>query len=79
MKYKSKINKIASSYHDRDVLSSYIGPERECPCCERIITTTISIEHDSCNYSKDLNICHDCYRDIYKWWEDNKPKKICPY
>lgn len=77
-KYKNKIAEIANTYHDRSVLSEFTGPERECPCCERAVISTVSIEHDSCDYSKDLSVCGDCYFDIYKWWANNKTGKIFP-
>jgi len=77
-KYKNKISKIATTYHDRAVMSSFRGDERECPCCNRPVKMTTSIEHDSQDYSKDLSVCVSCYSDIVKQWRKNTPKKIFP-
>ena len=74
----TKISEIASNYHDREVMTSRHDYDSECPCCGQMVSDLTSVEHDSCDYSKDLWVCGDCYFDIYKWWRSNKPKKICP-
>lgn len=78
-KVKKTIKEIAESYHDRIVYSSMFSTEKLiCRCCNNSVHSLCSIEHDSQDYSKDLNICLDCYTKIRDYWKENKPKKISP-
>lgn len=77
-KIEQKIKKIASSYHDREVLSGLLMKGQICDCCKKNVSSTISIEHDSRDYSKDLNVCDSCYDDLLNYWKNNKPNKISP-
>ncbi len=77
-KFLKKVEQIAKTYHDRLCMSSLTMEGQICKCCESIVLTTTSIEHDSQDYSKDLNVCANCYSHIAKWWQNNKPRKITP-
>lgn len=82
------IKEIASNYHDRlcasmTTISAFspdgVGDQRRtCPTCGRKALTTISIEHNSQDFSKDLNICLSCYADLTVLWKTNSPKKLSP-
>jgi len=72
------IREIAKTYHDRDICAMMSGGELECPICGKTVTSLVCIEHDSQDYSKDLNICLDCYSELHRLWLENTPKKICP-
>jgi hypothetical protein len=72
------LEEIAKSYHDRDILAGYTCEGQICKCCGMETVTTVSIEHDSRDFSKDLSICNKCYTDIYTLWKKNTPRKICP-
>lgn len=75
---KNVVEQIAQTYHDRSCMSNLTMEGQICECCESVIATTTSIEHDSKDYSKDLNVCVDCYSIISKWWSNNRPGKISP-
>lgn len=75
---KEKVKEIAQNYHERDICATLSMLGQKCQCCEQIVLTTKSIEHDSQDHSKDLNICTDCYVEIVNYWKDHKPGKICP-
>jgi len=72
------IQETAKNYHDRTVQSGTIAGGQVCGCCGKDTIRTISIEHDSQDYSKDLSVCTDCCAEIYKIWKEETPKKICP-
>ena len=82
------IQEISKTYHDRLVCSmtsicgfSSLTNEdltRNCPICGRKTISTISIEHDSQDHSKDLSICLSCYTDLHVLWKTNSPKKLSP-
>lgn len=82
-----EIKEIAESYHDREVYSQAttfpLNGSNEClltcNCCENKVRTTVSIEHDSKDYSKDMSVCFDCYAKISTHWKENAPEKICPF
>jgi len=73
-----KYNEIANNYHERDICASICMSNQICKCCNNKVLTTYSIEHDSLDFSKDLNICFDCYYEILKVWKEKKPGKIYP-
>ena len=75
---KELVKEIAETYHDREVMSSQAGLERKCDCCGTLIYSTVCIEHDSQDYSKDKWVCPNCYVEISIYWKENHPKKICP-
>jgi hypothetical protein len=77
--FLEKIKEIAETYHDRNVLASTYGIEKKCDCCEKMVLTTICIEHDSQDYSKDMGVCDDCYIAIVNYWKENCPKKYHQY
>lgn len=77
-KFLKKVEQIAQTYHDRLCISNLTMEGQICKCCESIVITTTSIEHDSKDYSKDLSICSNCYSHIATWWKNNKPRKIAP-
>ena len=75
---ETKVEQIAQNYHDRPCMSGLTMDGQVCKCCENVVRTTTSIEHDSQDHSKDLKVCTDCYIDIATWWKNNKPGKIAP-
>jgi hypothetical protein len=75
---KNKVKEIAESYHDRLVFSGSSGFSQKCGCCGETVGTTVSIEHDGRDFSKDLRVCGTCYTLIATYWRDNKPNKIPP-
>jgi hypothetical protein len=77
-KFLKKVEQIAQIYHDRLCMSELTMEGQVCGCCESVVLTTTSIEHDSQDYSKDLNVCANCYSHIATWWKNNKPRKIAP-
>jgi RNase P subunit RPR2 len=77
-KFLKKVEQIAQKYHDRLCMSGLTMEGQVCKCCESVVLTTTSIEHDSQDYSKDLNVCSNCYSHIVTWWKNNKPRKIAP-
>ena len=70
---------IAENYHDRDICAMVGGCDLVCGCCRKKTTTTIFIEHDSQDHSKDLSICFDCYTSIHKIWKKKTPAKYVLY
>jgi hypothetical protein len=82
MKNKEKIEKrikeFAETYHDREVMAMTTMTGQKCKCCEKLVLTTTSIEHDSQDRSKDKQVCGDCYVAIATYWKEHTPKKICP-
>ena len=77
-KFLKKVEQIAQTYHDRPCMSGLTMEGQVCKCCESVVLTTTSIEHDSQDYSKDLNVCANCYSHIATWWKNNRPRKIAP-
>jgi len=74
-KLEDKIIEIAEKYHDREVMASVSMDNQDCGCCNNATLITCCIEHDSQNYSKDLNVCPDCYEKIATYWKEHNPKK----
>jgi predicted metal-binding protein len=72
-----KLEKIASTYHDKDIFAG-VTVSRDCPICEKHILNSVCIESDILDYSKDLYICTECYMKLHMIWKDKTPKKICP-
>lgn len=72
-KFLNKVEQIAQTYHDRLCMSVLTMEGQICKCCESVVLTTTSIEHDNQDYSKDLNVCANCYSHIANWWKNNKP------
>lgn len=75
---QEKIKELAESYHDREVMSYTYAGNQKCDCCGKIVTARVCIEHDSQDYSKDKQVCSDCYVAIATYWKEHSPKKICP-
>jgi uncharacterized protein with PIN domain len=78
MKIKKIIKELAETYHDREVMAMTTMTGQKCGCCNKSALTTVCIEHDSQDYSKDKHVCPDCYTAIATYWKENHPKKICP-
>jgi hypothetical protein len=78
VKYSKTIKKLAENYHDREVMSMTSATDQSCDGCGRTTITTVCIEHDSQDYSKDKHVCPDCYVKIANYWKEFHPKKICP-
>lgn len=78
----SRLETIASSYHDRVVCSQvsafFSDKKLLCPTCFKEVLTLTSIESDDKDYSKDMSICTDCYIKIVDIWKTKTPGKICP-
>jgi hypothetical protein len=78
---KKRLEKIASTYHDRAVLSQISGffsdKKFKCPLCFNDASTLTSIEPDDKN-NKYLSICTDCYMETHNIWKAKTPNKICP-
>ncbi len=74
-KFLKKVEQIAQTYNNRICMSSLTMEGQICECCESVVLTTTSIEHDSRDHSKDLNVCANCYSHIVIWWENNRLRK----
>lgn len=72
---KQKVKEIAPLYHDRICMSILSGFGQKCKCCGKIVSQTMSIEHETQDYSKDLSICIECYTEIVKFWKGDIIKK----
>jgi hypothetical protein len=79
-KLDEKIIEIGNAYHGRMCSPTISGMNRDrvCGCCEGLTRTQTGIEHDSQDHSKDLWVCIDCMSDLYKYWQNNEPRKIPP-
>ena len=73
-----KVEEIAQSYHDKLCMGMLTMKGQVCRCCESVVLTTTSIEHDSGDISKDISVCSECYEHIANWWKVNKSRKISP-
>ena len=78
VKYTKQIKELAESYHDREVMAMTSGGKQTCECCGNPTITTVCIEHDTQDISKDKHVCPDCYVKIATYWKEKHPKKICP-
>ena len=61
-----RVRTILSEYHERDCGSMVCGMNKTCPCCGASVLTTISVEHNSMDFKKDLHVCIDCYSEMIK-------------
>jgi len=75
---KEKIKEFGENYHDVEVPIITHGFNQKCDCCDKFVSTRISIEHDSKDSSKDKRICPDCNIAITTYWKENHPNKIIP-
>lgn len=73
-----KLIQISKTYHERVVMSGMVGDKQACEICYKGTWSTYSIEHDSQDHSKDMNICIDCYDALLALWRECYPGKICP-
>ena len=74
---KINIIEIIENYHERLNFSSQHYDEKIiCPVCGNKTYSLISIEHNSKDIDKDLNICNDCYLELINNWKNNSPEKL---
>jgi len=71
-----RVKEIAPHYHDRECGNWLSMCGQKCSCCGQKVDTTTGIEHDSRDFSKDLNVCMECYTEIINYWKVNSVGKI---
>lgn len=72
-----QLSEIANTYHDR-LCGAMLSMDRSCPICKKLTHSTIGIEHDSQEHSKDIHMCLSCYNKLHNLWIERKPNKISP-